>query len=70
MPTPLEDSASQETIWDFDVSTALGILNTPDLRPILSIEESFGCSSSPNKRVLSSAPSGLVFWRNESKKPN
>ena len=39
MSTPPEDSVSQESIWDFDVNTVLGILNTPDLSPIQSIEE-------------------------------
>jgi len=38
MSTPPEDSVSQESIWDFDVNTVLGILNTPDLSPI-QIEE-------------------------------
>jgi len=34
LSVPLEGCASQETIWDFDVSTVPGILNTPDLSPI------------------------------------
>ena len=31
MSNPPEGSVSQESIWGFDVSTVLGILNTPDL---------------------------------------
>jgi len=42
MSIPLEDFASQETVWDFDVSMVPGIpnLTTPELRPIRSIAES------------------------------
>ena len=50
MSIQLEDSASQETIWDFDVSMIPGILKTPELRPIRSMdsEESLGHISSQN----------------------
>jgi len=57
---PVEDSASQQTIWDFDVSTVPGILNTIELDPIESIEESLGHNSSPATSILSSTPSGLL----------
>jgi len=57
---PVENSASQQTIWDFDVSTVPGILNTTELDPIESIEESLGQNSSPATSILSSAPSGLL----------
>ena len=59
-PIPIEDSASQQTIWDFDVSTVPGILNRTELDPIESIEESLGHNSSPTTSILSSAPSGLL----------
>ena len=59
MSIPLEDSASEETIWDFDVSTVPGILNTPDLGLIESMEESLAYNSSPTASILSCAPSGL-----------
>ena len=59
-PIPIEDSASQQTIWDFDVSIVPGILNTTELDPIESIEESLGHNSSPTTSILSSAPSGLL----------
>ena len=59
-PIPIEDSASQPTIWDFDISTVPGILNTTELDPIESFEESIGHNSSPTTSILSSAPSGLL----------
>ena len=55
----LEDSASQETPWDFDASTVPGIINTRDLGLIESMGESLGHNSSPTTSILSSAPSGL-----------
>ena len=57
---PIEDSASQQTICDFDVSTVPGILNTTELNPIDSMAESLGHNSSPTTSILSSAPSGLL----------
>jgi len=59
-PIPIQDSASQQTIWDFDVSTVPGILNTTELDPIESMEEPLGHNSSPTTSILSSAPSGLL----------
>lgn len=57
---PHEDSVSQQTIWDFDVSTVPGILNTTELNQIESIEGPGGHNSSPTTSILSSAPSGLL----------
>ena len=59
-PIPIEDSASQQTIWDFDVSTGSGILNTTELDPIESFEESLGHTRSLTTSILSSTPSGLL----------
>ena len=56
----LEDSVSQQTIWDFDVSTVPGILNTTELNQIESIEEAGGHNSSSTTSILSSVPSGLL----------
>jgi len=53
MSIPLEESASQETVCDFDVSTVSGVLNTPDLSPIERVEESLGHNSSPTTSSLS-----------------
>jgi len=39
-----------------------GILNTPELNPGQSLEESLGHIGSPNKSTWSSARSGLIFW--------
>ena len=55
MSIPLEDSASQETICDFDVSTVSGVINTLDLSPIEGVEESLSYNNSPTTRGLSSA---------------
>ena len=55
----LEDSASQQTICNFDVSNVLGILNTTKLDPIEGIEEPLGHNSSPNTSQ-SSASSGFL----------
>jgi len=54
-----EASASQQTIWDFDIDTVSGLTNPAGLSTISShnIEASRG--SSPGS-VLSSAPSGLL----------
>ena len=68
MSNPPENSASQESIYDFDVCMVLGILNTPDLSPIHSIGEPLGHSSGPTTSILSSAWSNLLFGLNESKK--
>ena len=59
-PILIEDSASEQTIWDFDVSTVPGILNTTELNPIESMVESLGHNSSPTTSILSSAPSSLL----------
>jgi len=40
MSIALENSASHETIWDFGISTVLGILKIPDLGPIEDMEVS------------------------------
>jgi len=61
MSISLQDSASQETIGDFDASMIPGILNTPELRPIQNIKESLGHISSPNSSTQSSAPSCIIF---------
>jgi len=60
MSIPLEVSESQETIWDFDVTTVPGMLNTSNLGPIQHSEELLGHDSSPTNSILSSAPSGLL----------
>ena len=57
---PLEDSASQQTICNFDVSNVLGILNTTKLDPIEGIEEPLGHNCSPNTSIQSSASSGFL----------
>ena len=57
---PLEDSASQQTICDFDVSNVPVILSTTELDPIEGIEESLGHNSSPNTSIQSSASSGFL----------
>ena len=57
---PLEDSASQQTICDFDVSTVPGILNTTELDPIECIEESLGYNRSSNTNIQSSVSSGFL----------
>ena len=57
---PLEDSASQQTICDFDVSTVPGILNTTELDPIEGIEESLGYHRSSNTSIQSSVSSGFL----------
>ena len=52
---PLEDSASQQTIYDFDVSTV------PDeMDPIEGIEESLGYNRSSNTSIQSSVSSGFL----------
>jgi len=60
MSIPLENSASQETIWDFDVSIVPVILKIPDLGPIEGMEVSLRHYSSLTTSILSSAPSGLL----------
>jgi len=60
MSIPLEVSESQETIWDFDVTTVPGMLNRSNLGPIQHSEELLGHKSSPTNSILSSAPSGLL----------
>lgn len=60
MSIPLEVSESQETIWDFDVNTVPGMLNTTNLGPIPHGEGSLGHDTSPTTSILSSAPSGLL----------
>ena len=57
---PLEDSASEQMMRDFDVSTVPSILNATELDPIESIEESLEHNSCPTTSVLSSAPCGLL----------
>ena len=56
----LEDSASQQTICDFDVSTVPGILNTTELDPIEGTEESLGYNRSSNTSIQSSVSSFLT----------
>ena len=56
---PLEDSASQQTICDFDVSTVPGILNTTEL-DIEGIEESLGYSGGSGTGVQGSVSSGFL----------
>jgi len=60
MCIPLEVSESQETIWDFDVSTVSGMLNAPNLGSIQNRGDLLGPDSSPTTSILSSAPSGLL----------
>ena len=60
MPIQPENSASQETIWDFDVNVVPEILNTVDLDPAPISQVPFSHNSSPTTSVLSSAPSGLL----------
>jgi len=71
MSIPLEDFASQETVWDFDVSMVPGI-------PNLTLQNSaqFGALRNPRSQqqpnygptgILSGAQGGLIFWLNESK---
>jgi len=60
MSIRLKVSESQETIWDFDVTTVPGMLNTSNLGPIQHSEELLGHNSSPTNSILSSAPSGLL----------
>ena len=59
MLIPLEDSASQETILDFD-STVPGILNTPNHASIEGMEESLDHNSSPATSILSSGSSSFL----------
>ena len=58
---PLEDSASQQTICDFDLSTVPSILNTTELDPIEGIEESLGYSRSPNTSIQSTKVQHVSF---------
>ena len=60
MSIPLEGSESQETIWDFEVTTVPGMLNTSNLGPIQHCEELLGHNSNPTHSILSSAPSGVL----------
>ena len=60
MSIPLEVSESQETIWDFDVTTVLGMLDTSNLGPIEQSDELLSHDISPTTSILSSAPSGLL----------
>ena len=57
---PLEDSPSQQTICNFDVSNVPVILNTTELESIEGIEESLGHNSSPNTSIQSSVSSGFL----------
>ena len=66
---PLGGCASRETVWEFDVSTVPGILNTPD--PPNSEQCGVpGHSNSPTAGILSGARGGLIFRLNETKKQN
>ena len=65
MSIPLEYSASEEAISDFDVSTGRGYLNTPDLGIIEGTEESLGYNSSPTASILSCTPSGGEFRQSQ-----
>jgi len=60
MSIPLEVSESQETIWDFDVTTVPGMLNTSNLGAIQRSDKLLGHEISPTTSILSSAPSGLL----------
>jgi len=60
MPIEPANSASQETIWDFDVNVIPGILNTVDLELEPNTEVLFSHNSSPTRSILSSAPCGLL----------
>ena len=55
---PLEDSASEETIWDLAVTTIPSLLYTLDLGLFEGMEESFGYHSSSTISILPCAPSG------------
>ena len=57
---PLEDSASQQTISNFDVSNVPGILHMTELDPIEGIEESLCHNGSPNTSIQSSESSGFL----------
>ena len=57
---PLEDSTSQQTICDFDISTVPSVLNTTELDPIEGIEKSPGYSRSPNTSIQSTVSSGFL----------
>lgn len=60
MSIPLKVSESQETIWDFDVNTVPGMLDTTNLGPIPHGEGSLVHDTSPTTSILSRAPSGLL----------
>lgn len=55
-----ENSASQETIWDFDVTAVPEMLNSVDLGPAQIALGPCSHNSSPSTSVLSSTPSGLL----------
>ena len=57
---PLEDSAFQQTICDFNVDTVPNILNTTELELIEGIEESLGYNRSSNTSIQSSVLSGFL----------
>ena len=59
MSIPLEHFVSEETIWDFDVSTVPGILNAPEPGLIKGMEKSLGYNSSPTMSIPSSAQRDL-----------
>ena len=57
---PLENSASQQTICNFDVSNVPGMLHATELDLIEGIEESLGHNGSLNTSIQSSESSGFL----------
>jgi hypothetical protein len=60
MPIQSENSASQETIWNFDLNTVSGILNMIELESKPNTELRFSHNSNPTTNILTNAPSGLL----------